>query len=397
MNCQMQIVMPVELFVAYRHLRRRIKQNTLILTSITLGVCAVIVFLSIANGFQMDLTERVLGLTSHLVVIPRNGPVFGTAETIATHLDQLEKIDIVGTAPGLLTQGLLVYKQAVRSIQIRGVDPEKETLVSTTLDKLTSGSLADFTQDAVMIGSGIAEWLRAQVGDFVQITFPSQNTARFRIAGVFDSGVAQYDNSFVYLPLETVQRLLAQPGAISEIRLRLADPFEAAQAAEEIKKEIPSVEAITWQQLNRSLFEALVVEKRVYTLVLSLMLVIVGFAIANVVGLHVVQRQRDIAILSTMGLALHRIRRIFVMEGILLGMAGAILGCLVATALTWLIGTIEIPISGSFAPGGYVPVYLSLTDILLAVGLGIGVSVSSSYFPARRISAEMPVEVLRYG
>lgn len=381
--------------IAYKHIIRRWKQSLLVLVSVTLGVAAVVTVLSVTNGFQADLTDRVLGLTSHLVILPLREAVFDEPERVIE--DILTFPGVAGVAPGFFTQGLLTFGGATKSVEIRGIMPEAELAISPVLGNLAAGNLTDFRSQQVILGKGVAHWLGAIVGDFVWITFPSRQTEVFEVAGLFDSGVAQYDNSFTYLYLEDVQRLLNLPHAVGEIRVQLSDPFQAEPLAKDLQTANPVLSTVTWRELNRSLFDALILEKRVFALVLSLMLVVAGFGIANVLGMHVVQRQRDIAILSSMGLSLRRIRSAFALQGVFLGLVGALAGCAIGLILSWSIDTFGLPLPGDLYPVEDVPVQIKIADLVFAVLGGIGVSVLASYFPARRISSNMPVEVLRHG
>ncbi|NMB11838.1 MAG: ABC transporter permease [Firmicutes bacterium] len=387
--------MRAELMIAHRHIIRRWKQNMLVLVSITLGVSAVITVLSVTNGFQADLTERILGLTSHLVVVPLDGPTFSDPDQVIH--DTLLIPGVVGAAPGIFTQGLISFGRATKSAQIRGIVPQAELTISPALGKLLAGDIGELRSGRVLLGKGVADWLGTTVGDWVWITFPSRQTQAFEVAALFDSGVAQYDSSFSYLCLEDIQQLYKSPEAVGEIRVQLADPFQAEPIANQLRNTSGEIDTITWRELNRNLFDALVLEKRVFALVLSLMLVVAGFGIANVLGMHVLQRQRDIAILSTMGLSLRRIRHAFVLQGVCLGVLGALVGCALGLILSGAIDTFGLPLPGDLYPVDQVPVEVRLTDVIFALLGGIGVSVIASYFPARRISATMPAEVLRRG
>ncbi|NMB45081.1 MAG: ABC transporter permease [Firmicutes bacterium] len=387
--------MRVELMIAHRHIIRRWKQSLLVLASITLGVAAVITVLSVTNGFQADLTERVLGLTSHLVVVPMAGPVFGDPDRVMQEIAQIP--EIVGAAPGIFTQGLVSFKGSTKSVQIRGIVPEAESLISPALRTLTVGDITEFAPNQVLLGKGVASWLGTTIDDWVWITFPSRQTEAFQVTAVFDSGVAQYDNGFAYLCLEDVQRLLSLSQGVGEIRVQLSDPFRAEAVAEDLRDTDSNIGTITWRELNRNLFDALLLEKRVFALVLSLMLIVAGFGIANVLGMHVWQRQRDIAILSTMGLCLRKIRYAFILQGVFLGIIGALAGCALGILLSWSIDVFGLPLPQDLYPVDAVPVQIRLMDILLAFLGGVTVSALASYFPARRISASMPAEVLRHG
>ena len=381
--------------VAHRHVARRWKQSLALLISITLGVAAVITVLSVTNGFQSDLTERILGLTSHLVILPLVEPYFPEPDQT---LEEILKVPgVMGAAPGLFTQGLLTRKGVAKSVQVRGIVPQAEVGISPALGRLSAGNLGDLRPSKVLLGAGVADWLDALVGDEVWITFPSSKTGVFQVVAIFDSGVAQYDNNFAYLCLSEVQELLALSNAVGEIRVALEDPFLAESVADSVRNANPSLETVTWRELNRNLFDALVLEKRVFALVLSLMLVVAGFGIANVLGMHVMQRRRDIAILSTMGLSLRRIRYIFVLQGAFLGIVGSLLGGAIGLLLSWGIGVFGLPLPGDLYPVDQVPVQIRVADVIFTMMGGMAISLVASYFPARRISTSAPAEVLRYG
>lgn len=387
--------MRVEFMVAHGHITRRWRQSLAALVSIVLGVAALITVLSVTNGFQADLADRVVGLTSHMVVLPLTELSFLEPQEILSTLG--ESPLVLGAAPGLSTQALLSFGNLTRSVQIRGIVPEAEGEISPALRKLTVGSLDRLTIGSTLLGVDLADWLGCTLDDEIWITFPSGQTRRFRVAGIFDSGVAQYDDSFAYLSLFDVQEVLALPNGVGEIRVRLLDAFSADEVAERLRTSYRNIEIVTWRELNRSLFDALVLEKRVFAFVLLLMLVVAGFGIANVMGMHVLERQRDIAILSTIGLSLRRIRYTFVLEGAFFGVVGSLAGCALGLVLSWLIGVFGLPLPGDLYPVDQVPVQIRGADIALALFGGVIVSLLASYFPARRISTATPVEVLRHG
>ena len=385
----------VEFMVAHRHVTRRWRQSLALLISITLGVSAVVTVLSVTNGFQADLTRRVLGLTSHIVVLPLTGPYFEELDQTLAKI--LQTPEVLQAAPGLSTQGLLTYMDGAKSVEIRGIEPGVEVGVSPILGKLPLGTVEDLELDTVLLGHGVADWLGVALGDQVLITFPRGQSGTFQVVGLFDSGVAQYDNSFVYVHLPKMQELLDLPQGVGEIRVALKNPFLADSIAENLRDADPNIETVTWRELNRNLFDALVLEKRVFALVLSLMLVVAGFGIANVLGMHVMQRQRDIAILSTMGLAIRRIRYIFILQGVFLGIVGAMMGGALGLVFAWAIDTFGLPLPGDIYPVDQVPVEVRLLDVVLTMVGGVAISLIASYFPARRISDSAPAEVLRYG
>ncbi len=386
-----------ELMLVQRHLQGRWKQNVLVTAGIALAVAALVIVMSVANGFHQDLTERVLGLTAHVIIVPAAGSVLSEPDSVIARTKQMPELEALGHSASLFTQGLLSVSEIGKSVQVRGVTLADELAVSPTLGKSAAGDLSSFRDRTIILGSGVAKWLGVAPGDLVTITVLSQGRTDLTVAAVFDSGVAQYDSGFAYLPLATLQRLLGQDGAISEVRIRLADPFTADEAATVIESALPDVNAITWRELNRSLFEGLVMEKRVFGLVLSLMLVIAGFGSANVLTMHILQRRQDIAILSTMGLSLRRIRTVFLLQGGLLSLCGAVIGCGVGLVGAGLIQTFGLPLPGDVYPIDTIPVQVRAWDVVVSVLGAVVIGTASSYVPARRISEAVPVEVLRHG
>ncbi|NLK08449.1 MAG: ABC transporter permease [Firmicutes bacterium] len=386
--------MRLEYIVAKGHITRRWRQNLALLISVGLGVCAIIAFLSVANGFQKDLTERVLGLTSHVVVLPLHDRFFHSADGDMQSV--LLNESVIGAAPSLLTHGLITFQDSSKSIQVKGIVPEAEAHVSPVLRSLPGGSITDLTYHTVLLGRGVKEHLHVRIDDVVLVTLPNGTSQSLTVVGFFDSGVLEYDDNYVYAFLPQIQDVLNLKQQFGEIRVAVKDPLSVDAVKAELHSANPNLAPVTWKELNRNLFDALVLEKRVFAFALSLLLVVAGFGIANVLGMHVMQRRKDIAILSTMGLSLRRIRLVFILQAVFLGIVGVGAGGVMGLLISKLIDMFGLPLPGDMYPVTEVPVHIKTIDVCLTVLGGLAICLIAGYIPARRISSTSPGEVLSY-
>lgn len=375
---------------------------------ITLGVAAVIVVMSVMNGFHVNLRERILAASSHVeVIIPE-----GRAESWREDLERLGADErVVAAAPNIDRQGLLSGNGQVRGVQVKGVDPGLEGDISGfesagDLSALEPGSFR------AMVGSRIASRLGAASGDEVLLLVPSGTATlggfmprlkRIEVAGTVSFGLYQYDESLVYMHHEDVARLFGG-GPVDTIRLRLADVFDAPDVAADVRKR-DGLDAYDWTASNATLFDALAVERRVMFVILSLIILVAAFQIVAALVAMVRSKRGSIAVLRTIGLPPASILRIFLIQGTMVGVVGTVLGVAlglaVASNVNPVVGFFESVFGFDFFPGEVyfletIPSLILPGNVAAVAGLAFALSLAATVWPSVSAARVDPAEALRH-
>jgi lipoprotein-releasing system permease protein len=419
--------MRYELFISLRYLRAKRREAfisliTLIsILGVTISVMTLDVALSITTGFENDLRTRILGFTPHVIVTSYGGPVADPAKLMGPIL---HTEGVVAAAPYVYVQAMVSYGNSVTGVFIRGVEPERANDVVDVARFLKRGSFAEMgkphtltvreqgedrqvTLSGVVIGVELAKQLGVVEGSAITVILPVGTPSslgmvprikRFVVVGIFDSGMGEFDSSLVYMALSDAQALVGLKAAVTGIEIRTDRIEEAHLVASRLVRGgigFP-YEARDWMQMNRNVFVALRLEKLVYFLVLSLMLVVAGFSILATLIMVVMEKRKDIAILKSMGATDGSIARIFVFKGLVIGLVGAVLGNGAGLGLSWLISKYKLPLPhGVFftetvpveiVPGYFVAVTIAAFFVCLCVTL----------YPASRAARVAPVDVIRY-
>ena len=419
--------MRYELFISLRYLRAKrrdafISLITLIsILGVTISVTTLDIALSVTTGFENDLRTRILGFTPHVIVTSYGGPV---ADPNKLMEPILHTAGVVAAAPYVYVQAMVSYGSAVTGVFIRGVEPERANDVVDVARFLKEGSFAEMGKPhtvttreqgeerqvqltGVVIGVELAKQLGATVGSAITVILPVGTPSalgmvprikRFAVVGLFDSGMAEFDSSLIYMTLADAQALIGLKGSVTGIEVRTDHIEDAHLVAGRLRQSgigFP-YEARDWMQMNRNVFVALRLEKLVYFLVLSLMLVVAGFTILATLIMVVMEKRKDIAILKSMGATDGSIARIFVFKGLVIGFIGAVLGNVGGLGISWLISQYKLPLPhGVFftetvpvqiVPGYFVAVTIAAFLVCLCVTL----------YPASRAARVAPVDVIRY-
>jgi lipoprotein-releasing system permease protein len=419
--------MRYELFISLRYLRAKRREAfisliTLIsILGVTISVTTLDIALSVTTGFENDLRTRILGFTPHIIVTSYGGPV---ADPNKLMEPILHTAGVVAAAPYVYVQAMVSYGSAVTGVFIRGVEPERANDVVDVARFLKEGSFAEMGKPhtlavreqgeerqvqltGVVIGVELAKQLGATVGSAITVILPVGTPSalgmvprikRFAVVGLFDSGMAEFDSSLIYMTLADAQALVGLKGSVTGIEVRTDHIEDAHLVAARLRQSgigFP-YEARDWMQMNRNVFVALRLEKLVYFLVLSLMLVVAGFTILATLIMVVMEKRKDIAILKSMGATDGSIARIFVFKGLVIGFIGAVLGNVGGLGISWLISQYKLPLPhGVFftetvpvqiVPGYFVAVTIAAFLVCLCVTL----------YPASRAARVAPVDVIRY-
>jgi len=411
--------MSFEFFIGSRYLRTKQKQafisliTVLSIAGVTVGVMALIVVIAVMTGFEYDLKSRILGVESHIVIMRNNGP-FSDYRNI---LERVENTDGVEAAtPFINSQVILRSSLSLSGAVLRGIDPDSADRVIKNLDKVSLKNLKETDQRkstsiamlAIILGKELAKNLGVMQGDPVYLISPRgmispighiPTMKRFKVAGLFESGMYEYDRSLAYMHIKDAQKILRMGDSVNGIEVRVNDIYNARNIAGRIVKELGfQYWARDWMQMNQNLFSALKLEKTVMFIILALIVLVAAFNIASTLIMMVMEKTKDIAILKAMGATNKSIRKIFVFKGIVIGSIGTIfgvcLGFILCTVLKYY-QFIELP--GDVYYITTLPVKLELLDVVIIASAAMAISFLATLYPARQASKLDPVEAIRYG
>ncbi|HEV7266670.1 MAG TPA: lipoprotein-releasing ABC transporter permease subunit [Falsiroseomonas sp.] len=405
--------------VAFRYLRARKGERFVSviaifsLVGIALGVATLIIVMSVMNGFRQELLSRILGLNGHL-------GVYGVERNITDYEAMAGRIravpGVVSATPIVEGQVLLTSEQGGASGGLaRGIRPEEFRARGLVAQNIAAGSLERFAgDDAIVIGTRLAQRLRVTVGDRVTLVSPQGRTTvfgtvprvrAFTIAALFEVGMHEYDSSFVFLPISAAQTFFQTGDAATQIEVFVQDPTAVRGVTRAIRSALETpVRVLDWQDANSSFFAAVQVERNVMFLILTLIILVAAFNIVSSLIMLVKDKGRDIAILRTVGATRGAILRIFLLCGASVGVAGTLIGFLlgmafvaniesIRQAIQWLSGT-EL-----FSPEVYflsrLPAVVDPREVAQVVGMGLVLSLLATIYPSWRAAKTDPVEALR--
>lgn len=381
--------------------------------SIALGVMALIVVLSVMNGFQKEVRDRMLSVIPHVEVISYSGALQNwqqTAEIVS------KNSHVLGVAPYSSGQGLLSTGSSVRGVLLRGIDPGLETKVSDIDKQMAYGKLTDLQagEYGIVLGLDLARLLRLSVGDKVNVIIPQGRATpagivprmrAFTLTGVFSSGHYEYDSSMALIHIKDAQTLFRQNGPAG-LRVRVDDMNKAPQISFEILKSLPDTFAVTdWSRQNRTWFAAVQVEKRMMAIILFLIVLVGAFGLVSSMVMTVTEKQADIAILRTLGASPVSIMTVFMVQGAVVGIAGVasgvILGLLLACNLDVIVLAIESLFGIQFLPKevyfiSSLPSDPRAEDIVPIALFSLILSLLATIYPSWRAAKTKPAEALRY-
>lgn len=408
--------------VAFRYLRARKGERFVSviaifsLVGIALGVATLIIVMSVMNGFRQELLGRILGLNGHMGVFAAEGGPMKDFDAVTRIIRGLP--NVTAATPIVEGQVLLTSEQGGASGGLaRGIRPEDLRARSIIADNIRRGSLEEFQgEDAVAIGTSLANRLRVGIGDRISLVSPQGRTTVFgtvprvrayRVVALFNVGMNEYDSTFVFLPMEAAQVYFQVPEAATQVEVFVRDPTRVRAANLEIRRALAGVRPvriIDWEDANSSFFNAVQVERNVMFLILTLIIIVAAFNIISSLIMLVKDKGRDIAILRTMGATRGAILRIFLLCGASVGVLGTAVGfalgmlfCVniesIRQALQALTGT-EL-----FSPEVYflsqLPAVVDPNEVAQVVAMGLVLSLLATVYPSWRAARLDPVEALR--
>ncbi|MFU8927256.1 lipoprotein-releasing ABC transporter permease subunit [Acinetobacter puyangensis] len=407
---------PISLFVGLRYTRAR-RSNHFIsfialvsMIGLMLGVAVLITVLSVMNGFDRELKNRVLGMVPQATV---------SSSHIVTDWQEmipaLEKYPHVkGAAPFTQLQGMLTAQGQVSGILVNGIDPKYEPKVSIIQDYMVAGSLNDLKDGeyGIILGKSLVDALGLQLHDKITLVLPEATPSpagvvprfkRFTIVGIFSIG-AEVDGMMGYISLNDASTLLRLPNGAQSIRLKLDDIFAAPEVVQSVLKDLPPYfYGSDWTYTHGNLFSAIQMEKAMVSLLLFLIVLVAAFNIVSSLVMVVTDKKADIAILRTLGASPATITRIFMVQGTVIGvigtLSGAVLGVILATSISGILGWINNVLGLNLFAAyfiNYLPSELLWRDVFVIVGLSLILSFLATIYPALRAAKIQPAEALRY-
>jgi lipoprotein-releasing system permease protein len=407
--------MPYEIFLALRHLRSREKRRLarvtalLAVVGIAVGVAAMIVALALANGFRDEMRDKILQGSAHVTVMRSNGQPMSDYRDVAA---RIARLDGVTAASGTTYDGAVVIgpKGSAYAV-LRGVDGASNESLAAIGHSVIAGSISQLFEatkagslPSIMVGAELATRIGVQTGDSAEVIsanpgFSSSNSSRrhVRVAGIFRSGLFEYDSTWVYLPLETAATFAGGMHTASVISVQVANIYEVKQTAARIREALgDSYTTVDWQEANRPLFTALAVERRIGVVIIALIILTAALNITTTLILVVMERRRDIAVLNAMGATSRSIMGIFMIEGAIVGVVGALLGVLIGVAATLLANRYKlISLPADVYSISSVPLNLQFRDILVASVVAFVLTIVATIYPARAAAQVRPAEMLR--
>ncbi len=426
--------LPFEVFVGLRYLRAKRRQRTISLntfisiTGITLGVAALIGTLGIMTGFKEDMQAKILGTRAHAIIQERGYSGMSDYEVVVQKTETVP--GVLAAAPYILKQVLLSSKTGDRGVVLRGIDPLREESVTELATNLKYGNMADLEnppqslqmdsqnhggsekpkstrpKPGIFLGKQLALQLGVFVGDIVNVVSPvgkkinlmamTPKIRPFLVTGVVETGMYEYDANFAYISLGEAQKFFNLGQTVSGVQLKVEDVFSADKVAERTQAILgPGYFAFDWMAQNRNLFSALKMEKFMMFCLLLFITVVAAFNIVGTLAMIVTEKQREIAILKTIGATPKAIMRIFMLNGVVIGLTGTIIGIPLGYAALWAIQTFY-----TFDPTVYyisqIPVHVKSADVLLVSMAAILISFAATLYPSWQAARLQPVSALRY-
>ena len=427
--------MSYELFVSIRHLSAKKSQkfislNTWIsIAGVGLGVMALIVVIAVMSGFSKDLRDKILGTNSHIVVSNMNQAM------VENYNDILKKIrsmkGVTAAAPFIMNQVMLINGDRVSGVVARGIDPDSEGVVSDLGKNMISGTVFDLKvkpnhfkkkkswqekkRARIILGKELSRRMGVGVGDIVSMVSPVSRVTPvgliprmklFKVVGVFESGMYEYDANLSFILLKSAQKFFSMKNGISGIEIRVADIEQAGDIASIIQKELGFPYLVRdWMRMNRNLFSALKLEKIVMFIILILIIFVAAFNIVSTLFMLVMEKAKEIAILKSMGASCTSIIKIYSYQGLVIGLVGTLLGCaagfVIVPNLNEIVGFIEVVFGIEAFPSDVyyldsLPSKIQYMDSLLIIIFSVVICLAASLYPAWRASKIDLVDGLRY-
>ncbi|MCR5225062.1 MAG: lipoprotein-releasing ABC transporter permease subunit [Alphaproteobacteria bacterium] len=411
-------MLKTELLIAWRYIKSKRKEKVISaiaafsLVGIALGVATLIVVTSVMNGFRKEFTERVVGFNGHIAMHPTTYVV--EYNNIARDITKMK--EVVSAVPMIEQQALLSNQKTVRGSLVCGISAADLSQKKLIANNIITGQLEHFNQeDAIVLGDALAKRARINLGDEVIVIVPKMDETgigvvprkkTFRLVATFASGMHEYDSSVSYIPLDTAQKLFKMKDYVTSISVFAKNPMEINALKNTLNHKYANKFVLTdWQSSNSSFMKAVEIERNVMFLILTLITLVASFNIISCMIMLVKDKEKDIAILRTIGLTRNSITKIFFTVGASIGVSGTLIGTLLGLLFSMNIQKIQHALDAAFNTKVFSPEVYFLTnlpslvrpiDVLVTVIVSLLLSCLATLYPARKASKLNPTEILRY-
>jgi lipoprotein-releasing system permease protein len=415
--------MKFEAFVAFRYLRAKRKQTMVSVISaisvlgIAAGVMALVIAMALSTGFKEDIQSKILRVTSAVNLLKMDGTPLLQYDEVLQRTRSVPHV--TGSAPAIFKPVYIASSDGNQIAALKGIDPDLEVQVSDFFSYVISGDPDALRKrpapsqendppapDSILIGKEMARTLRAKIGDTLKVpirrltplgTTISEKT--LRVAAIFESGLWDIDSNWAYVHIDTARRLFSLPQASALVlQFKIDDLENAATIADAIRdKAGPGFITNTWIELNKPLFSALKFEKLILFITIGLIVFVASLNIVTTLVMMVLEKQADIAILTAMGATVKTIQRVFMLQGLVIGVIGTVIGDILGISISWVFNAYKlIRLEAEVYSIPYVPFHVRTWDVVLISGTALLISYLATIYPARSASKLDPVEVLRY-
>ena len=414
--------MRFELFIAARYLKAKRRQavvgvvTVISIIGVAAGVAALIIAQAITNGMQRDLQDRLVDSSAHVQLMATDGFGIDNWRQVLARVRTVPHV--VAASPGLYEQVLVARAPRSGGAMVEGIVPDQERSVSRLLDSASPNAIRALqpkvgaeTADShelppILLGKDLADTVGAQIGDFVILVSPQgeitpigvfPKSVRFRVAGTFHTGFYEYDAQLGFLRMADAQQLFNEPDVVSVISVRVDNPKHAPEIARAIEQAAGKEFMTTnWTEQNRELFRALTFEHYVTFIVIALIVIVAALNILIALTMMVMEKTRDIAVMMSFGVQPGQVRRIFLLQGLLISIVGTLLGLVLGYLASWVGGHYPIPLSSDVYSIDHLPFAPRVLDGVIVSAVSIGISLLATLYPSSSAASVLPAEALRY-
>ncbi len=400
--------MPLYLKIALRYLFSTKSKllsfmSIISIVGIALGVAALIITMAVMGGFMYGVKSKLLETAPHTIIVKADSK-FQEYQEVVQKIKDVE--GVIDYEPFVYSQAIAGKSSNLIPVYVRGVIPEKDKNFMTLDRKIISGRY-DLTDDKIILGKDVALALNVWVGDSINIMSPVGRKTplgflpklkEFKVAGIVEFGIYEYDSTFVCMSLENAQSFFDLNGAITGIQLKIKDPFNPSLVKEKLEKRLDFPYIVrSWTDMNKSLFQALQLEKFAMFLVIALIVVVASFNISSLIATKSREKRKEIAILKTIGADSNFIKKIFISQGLIIGFIGTTLGLIIGLSVVYIGDTFHlVKLNPEVYLINYLPMKISILEVFIIALSSMFICFLSSLFPAISASKEVPAEVLRY-
>lgn len=389
----------IEFFIAKKQILERKKQSLVSIIGVLIGITVLTVSLGISNGLDKNMIDSILSLTSHVTTISYE-PISNYEELIKNIEDDSEFKNIRGIIPTVEAQAIIKYKgdfnDFVSGVKLIGYDLQKTISLMQLDQKIISGEINLENKKGILVGKELASSAGLKINDKLNLVTSENTEFEMEVMGIFESGFYEYDANMVIVPLLTAQYINYKGSTVDKLTIRLNDAYKASVVKESLSDKYTELFSYTWGEQNKALLSALTLEKTIMIIVFSLIVVIAGFLIWVTLNTLVREKTKDIGILRSMGFSKKNIMFIFLIQGIILGGIGIVVGIILSIILLWYIKNYTINFISSIYYIKNIPIEISLKEISTVVGANSIIILISSIFPAYRAAKLENVEALRH-